>query len=61
MVIEPPRNPGRGRILEVHDGILVAGKLALIEERAGAVHQAVILIACPGGNSLTVKSREQRG
>ena len=44
MVVEPPGNLRRGRILEVDNGILIAGKVALVEESSGSVHQPVILI-----------------
>ena len=45
MMIEPPGDPRRGRVFEIDDGVFVAGKLALVEERAGAMHQPVILVA----------------
>jgi hypothetical protein len=61
VVIEPPGDPGRRRVLEVDDGVLVAGKLALVKERAGAMHQAAILIAGAGGDALTMEACEQRG
>ena len=34
---------------------------SLVEERAGAVNQAVILVAGVGVDALAVESREQRG
>jgi hypothetical protein len=61
VVIEPPGNPGRGGVLEINDGIFVAGKLALVKERAGAMNQAVVLIAGAGSDTLTMEAREQRG
>ena len=61
MMVKPPRDPGRGGVFEVDDGVLVAVKFALVKERAGAVQQAVILIAGPWCDALTVKAREQRG
>jgi hypothetical protein len=39
MMVKPPGNPGRTGVLEVHDGIFVAIKLLLIEQRPGAVEQ----------------------
>jgi hypothetical protein len=44
VVIEPPGNTGRGRVFEIDDGILIAGKLAFVKERARAMNQPVILI-----------------
>ena len=61
MVIEPPGNAWRGRIFEVHDGVFVARKLALVEERAGAMNEAVVLVRCARGDALAVKAREERG
>ena len=61
MVVEPPGDLGRGRVFEVDDGILVAGELALVKKHAGAVHQALILIAGPRRDTLTVEAREERG
>jgi hypothetical protein len=59
MVVEPPGDARRGRVFEVDDGVLVAAKLALIEERSGAMRQAVVLVGGAGGNAFTVKAREQ--
>ncbi len=61
MVIEPPCDPGRGRVFEVYDCVLVASKLALVEQRARTMHKALILIARALGNTFTVESSEQRG
>jgi hypothetical protein len=61
MVVEPPGNPRRGGVFEIDNGVFVAGKLALVKERAGAVYQAVVLIACPRGDAFTMEAREQRG
>ena len=61
MVIEPPGDVWRRRIFEVDDGVLVAGKLGLIEERTGAMHQAVVLVIGPRSNALAVETREQGG
>ena len=44
VVIEPPGDARRGRVLEVDDRVLVARELALVEERAGAVHQPVVVV-----------------
>ena len=61
VVIEPPGDSGRGRVLEVDDGVLVAGELALVEERAGTVDEAVIVVRSVGINALAMEARKQRG
>jgi hypothetical protein len=61
MVIEPPRNFGRGGVLEIDDGVLVAGEFTLVKQRSGAMNQAVIFIAGAGADALAVEAREQRG
>ncbi len=61
VMIEPPGDLGRCRIFKVDDGVFVAGKLVFVEERAGPMHQAVVLIACSSRDALTVKACEQRG
>jgi hypothetical protein len=59
MMVKPPGNPGRAGVLEVHDGIFVAIKLLLIEQRPGAVQQTgkdeVDILPDP----LPVKTREE--
>jgi hypothetical protein len=59
VVIEPPRNTRRGAILEVHDGVFVAGKIGFVEQRASTMHQPAILKLRRGVNALAIKSREQ--
>ena len=61
MMVEPPGNARRGRVFEVDDGVLVAGKLTLVKERAGAVHQPVKLVLRVRLDALAVEAREQRG
>ena len=39
-MVEPPGNVGRAGVFEVDDGVLVAIKLFLVEECAGAVHES---------------------
>jgi hypothetical protein len=56
MMIEPPGNLGRSRILEIDNGIFVARELVLIEQGAGAVHQAVILVRGPRLNTFAMKA-----
>jgi hypothetical protein len=58
-MVEPPGNLGRGRILKVHNGVLVASELGLIEERSGAVEQANVLEGSVVANALQVETREQ--
>jgi len=60
VVIEPPGDARRSRVLEVDDGVLVASKLAFVEERAGAVNEAVVGVRRVGLDALAVKAREQR-
>ena len=59
-MVKPPGNFGRSRILEVDYGVFVAGKVALVEESAGAMDEAVIFVAGAGGDALAVKAREER-
>jgi hypothetical protein len=61
VVVEPPGNAWRGGVLEIYDGVLVAGKVLLVEERPGAVHQAVELVTGALGDALAMESRKQRG
>jgi hypothetical protein len=61
VVIEPPGDLWRGGVLEIDDGVLVAGEIALVKERAGAMHQAVILIGGIGADALAMEAREERG
>jgi hypothetical protein len=61
VVIEPPGNFGRSRIFEVDDSVFVAAKIALVKERSGAVHQAVVLVTGARGDALAVKAREEGG
>ncbi len=44
MMVEPPCDLRRSRVLEVDDGVLIAAEFALVKQRAGAMHQPVILI-----------------
>jgi hypothetical protein len=61
MVIEPPGDARRGRVLEVDDGVLIAGELALIEEGSGAMHQAVVVVGGGRRDALAVETREEGG
>jgi hypothetical protein len=59
MVVEPPGDARRGRVLEVDDGVLIAGEVGLLKERAGAVDEAVVLVERVGGDALAVEAREE--
>ena len=61
VVVKPPRDPRRGRVLEIDNGVFVAGKLVLVEQSPGPMHQAVVLVAGACGDPFAVKPREQRG
>jgi hypothetical protein len=61
MMVEPPGNSGRRRVFEVDDGILVAAELLFVEERAGAVNQAVKLIRGFPIDALAVEARKESG
>ena len=61
VMVEPPGDARRGAVLEIDDGVFVAGEFALVKERAGAMHQAVVLVAGAGGNALAVEARKERG
>jgi hypothetical protein len=58
VVIEPPGDFGRWGVFEVDDGVLVAGKVGLIEEGAGAVDEAAELVGGVLGDTLVVKAAE---
>ena len=60
VVIEPPGDPGRSGVLEIHDGVFIAGEFALVKQRAGAMDQAVILIGGACVDALAMKARKQR-
>src|SRR5579872_830429 len=60
MMIEPPGDLRRRGVFEVNDGILIAGELALVKERPGSMHKAVVLVTSTLGNALAMKPREQR-
>ncbi len=47
MVVEPPRDLRRRRILEVDNRVLVSDKVRFVEERARPVDQSVIAVAAP--------------
>ena len=60
MMVEPPGDLRRGRILEVDNRVLVAGKLALIKQRASPMHQPVIIVGGVLRDALAMEPRKQR-
>jgi hypothetical protein len=61
VMVEPPGDAGRGGVLEIDDGVFVAGEFALVKERTGAMDQAVILVGCAGVDALAMEASKQRG
>jgi hypothetical protein len=59
MVIEPPRDFGRGRVFEVDNRVLVTCEFALVKERSGTVNQAVIFVGGLAVDALAVEAREK--
>jgi len=60
VVVEPPGDARRSRVLEVHDGVLVAVELGLVEQAAGAVHQPAEDELGVAADALTIEARKQR-
>ena len=60
MMIEPPGNARRSAVLEVYDCVLVAGKIRLLKERSGAMHQPVITVVRIRANAFAVEAHEER-
>jgi hypothetical protein len=58
-MIKPPCNFRRTRIFKVHNGILVAIEISLVEKRPGAVEQTRIHERTVIANTLGVKAREK--
>jgi hypothetical protein len=58
MVVEPPRNFRRRRILKVDDGIFIAGEVGLVEQRACSMHESVIGVGSASGKTLAMKAGE---
>ena len=59
MVVEPPGNARRGRVLEVDNRVFIARKLTLVEECTGAMDEAVIVIPCVAVDALAMKARKE--
>ena len=60
VVIEPPGDLGRGGVLEIDDGVFVAGEVALVKQGAGAMDKAVILIVSSRVDALAMEACEER-
>ena len=60
MVIEPPGYARRSAVLEVDDRVLVAGKIRLLKERSGAMHQPVKIVVRIRADAFAVKAHEER-
>jgi hypothetical protein len=60
VMIEPPGDPGRGRVFEIDNGVFVAGEFSFVEQGPGAVDQAVKLVRGPGLDTFAMKTCEQR-
>ena len=61
VVIEPPCQAGRGRILEVDNGVFIPGEIVILEQGPRPMHQTVVLVFYVGANALPVKTGKQRG
>src|SRR5689334_20899404 len=59
-MVKPPGDPGRRRILEVDDRVLVSVKILFIEQGTGAMDQAGELEIHAGTDALAVKAGKQR-
>ena len=60
VVVEPPGDARRRGVLEVHDRVLVAIELGLVEQAAGAMHQTAEDELGVVANALAIKARKQR-
>jgi hypothetical protein len=58
MMVKPPGNFRRWRVLEVNDCILVADEIVLIEERTGAMYQTKVGETGVIANAFRIKARE---
>ena len=57
-MIEPPGDAGGSAVLEINDGVFVAGKVRLLKERAGAVHQTMKIVLSILTNAFAVEAGE---
>ena len=61
MMIEPPGDGRRSRILKIDNGILIAGKFPLVKQGSGAVDQSAEFIIRARSDAFAMEAREQRG
>src|ERR1700677_3916316 len=59
-MIKPPGDARRSAVLEVHDRILVAGKIRLVKKRSGAMDQAMEIVVCIRTDAFAVKAHKER-
>ena len=60
MMVKPPGDLRRSRILEVDNGVNVAGEVILVEKGSGAMYQSVEFKRGFGVDSLVIKTAEER-
>ena len=61
VMVEPPGQAVGGRILEIHNRVLVSVEHLFVKERAGTMEQPCVFDAGRGANSCEVKAREDGG
>ena len=61
MMIEPPGDCGRWRVFEINDGVFIAGKFLLIEQRAGAMDESAEFVFRRRRDAFAVEACKQRG
>ena len=61
MMIEPPREFIRGRVLEIHDRVFVTIEQRQIEKISRSMQQTAVVHLRSGVNALLVKAREGCG
>src|SRR5580700_5222296 len=61
MMVEPPGDLGRRRVLEIDDGVFVAIEMGFIKQRSGAVQKAGKDEVGVFANALAIKTGEERG
>jgi hypothetical protein len=60
MMVEPPGDTRRSAVLEVDDRVLVTGKIRLLKECSGSMHQPVIVVVRIRANAFVVEAHEER-
>jgi len=61
VMIEPPGNVRRARVLEIDDGVFVTVKLLLIKQRTGTVNESGEFKLDVTADALAIEAREQSG